>query len=107
MAMSYSYEIQAKVFDRMTALEEKLARPAGAVMLPDFTNPALAARAWAEQYEAPLLAEQTKAEIGSRRKPRTGTSEPPRCGYPSGSVRRPRHLDRKSTRLNSSHHSIS
>lgn len=27
MAMSYSYEIQAKVFDRMTALEERLAQP--------------------------------------------------------------------------------
>ncbi|WP_199224814.1 hypothetical protein [Falsochrobactrum shanghaiense] len=35
--------------------------------MPDFTNPAIAARAWAEQYEARLLAERTKAEIGTRR----------------------------------------
>lgn len=63
MAMSYSYELQAKVYDRMTELEERQ-RP---ISLPNFANPAEAARAWAEQYEARLLAERTKAEIGSRR----------------------------------------
>jgi len=47
MAMSYSYDLQAKVFDRMTALETKAAAPA----LPDFTNPAAAARAWADAIE--------------------------------------------------------
>lgn len=69
MAMSYSYELQAKVYDRMTELE-KSSNPA----LPDFSNPAEAARAWANQYEQRLLAEhqrdeaiRTKAEIGSRR----------------------------------------
>ena len=46
MAMSYSYELQAKVFDRMTELENQAA-PA----LPDFTNPATAARAWAAEFE--------------------------------------------------------
>ena len=35
--------------------------------LPDFGNQAAAARAWAEQYEARVLAERTKAEIGTRR----------------------------------------
>jgi phage regulator Rha-like protein len=35
--------------------------------IPDFSNPAQAARAWAEQYEARQWAESTKAEIGSRR----------------------------------------
>lgn len=35
--------------------------------LPDFANPAIAARSWAEQYERAQIAEQTKAEIGSRR----------------------------------------
>ncbi|MCF7647314.1 Rha family transcriptional regulator [Bacillus subtilis] len=35
--------------------------------IPDFTNPVMAARAWAEQYEARQIAERTKAEIGSRR----------------------------------------
>jgi hypothetical protein len=62
MAMSYSYDLQAKVFDRMTELERSTT-PA----LPDFTNPITAARAWADQYEARLIAEKTKAEIGSRR----------------------------------------
>ena len=35
--------------------------------IPDFSNPAVAARAWAEQFEARQQAERTKAEIGSRR----------------------------------------
>lgn len=47
MAMSYSYAIQAKVFDRMTELEEQ-----SAASVPDFSNPAIAARAWADEYEA-------------------------------------------------------
>ena len=46
MAMSYSYDLQAKVFDRMSALE----RGMPAFTLPDFTDPAAAAVAWAEQY---------------------------------------------------------
>lgn len=35
--------------------------------LPNFADPASAARAWAEQYEGRVLAERKKAEIGSRR----------------------------------------
>lgn len=69
MAMSYSYDLQAKVFDRMTELENA-ARPA----LPNFSNPAEAARAWALEYEARVQASverdhavATKAEIGARR----------------------------------------
>lgn len=50
MAMSYSYELQAKVYDRMTELEAQAAKPAHPA-LPDFTNPAEAARAWAVQFE--------------------------------------------------------
>ena len=46
MAMSYSYDLQAKVFDRMTELEQ-----AGRTQLPDFTNPVAAARAWADAVE--------------------------------------------------------
>lgn len=42
-------------------------QPQAALALPDFSNPAAAARAWAEQYEARAVAERTKAEIGSRR----------------------------------------
>ena len=63
MAMSYSYDLQAKVYDRMTALEDQQKL----ITLPNFSNPAEAARAWAEQYEARLIAEKTKAEIGGRR----------------------------------------
>ena len=55
---------------KFNAMEEQLRGP----KLPDFNNPAIAARAWAEQYEQRLLAEhqrdeaiRTKAEIGSRR----------------------------------------
>lgn len=69
MAMSYSYDLQAKVFDRMTELEDK-----PAFTLPDFTNPAIAARAWADAIEATqaLAIERdhaiaTKAQIGSKR----------------------------------------
>ena len=46
MAMSYSYELQAKVFDRMTALET-----AQAPALPNFSDPVEAARAWADAKE--------------------------------------------------------
>ncbi|MFW8695919.1 hypothetical protein ACOI9Y_35660, partial [Mesorhizobium japonicum] len=47
MAMSYSYELQAAVYDHMTDLEEK-GKGRVIATLPDFSNPAAAARAWAE-----------------------------------------------------------
>lgn len=48
MAMSYSPAISAAVYDRMTELEQQVvAKPA----LPNFSNPAEAARAWALEYE--------------------------------------------------------
>ena len=59
-----SPEFTARLVDRWQELESQQ-KPA--VALPNFSNPADAARAWAEQYEARLLAEKTKAEIGSRR----------------------------------------
>lgn len=49
MAMSYSHAVSAAVYDRMTALEEVIASQAPA--LPNFSNPAEAARAWALEYE--------------------------------------------------------
>ena len=52
MAMSYSYELQALVFDRMTELESQSLKP----QLPDFNNPAIAARAWADEVEAKQIA---------------------------------------------------
>lgn len=57
-----SPEFTARLVDRWQELERGLS-PA----LPNFANPAEAARAWAEQYEARLIAERTKAEIGTRR----------------------------------------
>lgn len=49
MAMSYSYELQAKVFDRMTELEEATTKVS---LLPDFNDPIASARAWADAKEA-------------------------------------------------------
>lgn len=56
MAMSYSPKISAAVYDAMTAAEarvQELEKPA-ALALPNFSNPAEAARAWALQYEESL-----------------------------------------------------
>ena len=56
MAMSYSPKISAAVYDAMTAAEarvQELEKPA-ALTLPNFSNPAEAARAWALQYEESL-----------------------------------------------------
>jgi hypothetical protein len=56
MAMSYSHKISAAVYDAMTAAEarvQELEKPA-ALALPNFSNPAEAARAWALQYEESL-----------------------------------------------------
>lgn len=68
MAMSYSYELQAAVFDHMTALEAKLSQP---VALPSYAE---TLRLYADQIEATqrLTAERdeaiaTKAHIGSKR----------------------------------------
>jgi phage regulator Rha-like protein len=58
-----SPEFTARIVDRWQALEAQAASPA----IPNFSNPAAAARAWAEQYEARLIAESTKAHIGARR----------------------------------------
>lgn len=62
MAMSYSYELQALVFDRMTELEDHYKE--NVVKLPDFTNPVEAARAWANEFEAKQIAQQ-KLEIAA------------------------------------------
>lgn len=56
-------EFTARVIDRWQELESKQS----VIAMPDFSNPVLAARAWADQYEARVLADATKAEIGSRR----------------------------------------
>ncbi|MNJ32310.1 Phage regulatory protein Rha [compost metagenome] len=51
----YSDEHRAKVIDRWQELESQVA-----VALPDFTNPAAAARAWADQVEQKQVAEQAR-----------------------------------------------
>lgn len=72
MAMSYSYELQAQVFDRMTAMEQHIA----AQNLPSYAidDPIERAKKWIEEERQKQLAIQerdhaiaTKAEIGSRR----------------------------------------
>ncbi|MBH3383813.1 phage antirepressor protein [Pseudomonas juntendi] len=47
VAMSYSYELQARVYDRMVELEAAIQKPA----LPNFMDPAEAAIAWAGEYK--------------------------------------------------------
>lgn len=59
----YSVKYRLAIIDRWQELEQQVAAP----QIPDFNNPAEAARAWAAQYEAAQLAIATKAEIGSRR----------------------------------------
>lgn len=65
LVSGYSVELRARIIDRWQQLEEE--RERGTIAVPDFSDPAAAARAWADQYEARLLAERTKAEIGTRR----------------------------------------
>lgn len=57
-----SPEFTARLVDRWQELESS-----SVVAMPDFSDPAAAARAWADQFEARRLAERTKAEIGTRR----------------------------------------
>lgn len=52
---------------RRTVLQKLKTQAPTPLAIPNFSNPAQAARAWAEQYEARLLAEQTKAQISQRR----------------------------------------
>lgn len=59
-------EFTARIIDRWQELETQTAQPK-AFELPDFTNPAIAAIAWANEYQARVNAEATKAQIGSKR----------------------------------------
>ena len=61
----YNIQMRARIIDRWQELESSTKH--GVLAIPNFSNPAEAARAWAEQYEARQIAEKTKAEIGSRR----------------------------------------
>lgn len=59
--LSPEFHMQCNVVIR----ERMEGKPAGA--LPNFADPVAAARAWADEYEARVRAERTKAEIGARR----------------------------------------
>ena len=65
----YSVVMRKKIIDRWQELEQSTR-----LTVPDFTNPVIAARAWADAMEAKQVAmvqlshaTATKAEIGSRR----------------------------------------
>lgn len=70
--VSFKLALTRAFFEAREELKKR--RGQSQIQLPDFTNPAEAARAWAEQFEQKLLAEKerdeairTKAEIGTRR----------------------------------------
>lgn len=64
----YSIKMRAAIIRRWQELESQVSKPA----LPDFTNPAEAARAWATEYEQKLIAQEKlsiaapKAEVYDR-----------------------------------------
>lgn len=61
----YRADLRYKVIKRLEELEREKA--SGALAMPNFADPVAAARAWADAHEARMLAERTKAEIGTRR----------------------------------------
>lgn len=76
VASGYSPEMRARIIDRWIELEQAAApvAPKPVITLPDFTDPAAAAIAWAAEYQAKQAAMlerdeaiRTKAQIGSRR----------------------------------------
>lgn len=54
----YSIPLRQKLINRWQELEEQVAKP----LLPDFTDPVAAARAWADEVEQKLLAQQREKE---------------------------------------------
>lgn len=61
VAMRESKSVRRHVLARLKELEAKTAQTQPPVALPDFTNPAIAARAWAEQFEAKAQAQEQLA----------------------------------------------
>ena len=58
LVSGYRIDLRAKIIDRLEELENQQKKTA---LLPDFTNPAEFARAWAEEYEKRQIAEQQAA----------------------------------------------
>lgn len=48
----YETSIRMRIIKRWQELESKQSTPSNKILLPDFSNPAEAARAWAAEYEA-------------------------------------------------------
>ena len=65
LVSGYDVKLRKRLIDKLAAIETSL--KSRAVALPNFSDPGAAARAWAEQYDARVMAERTKAEIGTRR----------------------------------------
>lgn len=67
LLLGYSAPLRRKVIARLRELEELLIQPAKAPALPDFSNPVIAARAWADAKEAEQVAlvqlEQAKPAV--------------------------------------------
>ncbi|HGA8302080.1 TPA: Rha family transcriptional regulator [Salmonella enterica subsp. enterica serovar Saintpaul] len=57
LVSGYSIKMRAAIIRRWQDLESQVSKPA----LPDFTNPAEAARAWASEYEQKLIAQEKLA----------------------------------------------
>lgn len=57
LVSGYSIKMRAAIIRRWQELESQLNKPS----LPDFTNPAEAARAWAAEYEQKLIAQEKLA----------------------------------------------
>jgi phage regulator Rha-like protein len=69
LVSGYSISLRAAIIDRLNELEKSAMRA-----VPNFDDPAAAARAWADEFERKQIAEKqrdeairTKAQIGSRR----------------------------------------
>ena len=54
----YSRPMRIRVNRRWAELEAQVSEQSPVMALPDFTNPALAARAWADEVEAKLIAQE-------------------------------------------------
>lgn len=59
LAMQVRTEMGERIRDYFLECERKVSQPV--VALPDFTNPALAARAWADEYQAKQIAQEQLA----------------------------------------------
>ena len=55
LASGYDVVLREKIIDKLEEYQQKEKEQVVSVLLPDFSNPAEAARAWAEQYEQKMI----------------------------------------------------